>query len=727
MLISKKRANPRDVLGGKGAEMRTFLYIIGLLLVLLYLVLGLDDFIWDLLTLFKRRGYRKQRLELSRLRSVPPKLLAMTVAAWHESNVLGDVIDNVIATTDYPRSMYHIFLGVYPNDPETISVAKQLAKRYGNVHVIINDKPGPTSKAQNLNHVIREIKKFEKCKNWRFASLTIHDSEDVVHPYELLATNYLLETHDAMQFPVFPIMRMPTFRSFFRTITTGTYADEFAENHFTTMVGRYSAGAFVPSAGTGFALSRKTLESFGDGDVLPSTSLTEDYRLSLTLFERGIQMYYVLEKVPRVDDRGRRRWDYITTRSLFPNTFRAAVRQKTRWILGITMQSFRFRDIFADRNLPLVGRYTLYKDLKAKVGNLLVFIGYPVFVYFIVSLFTPLTPIYPKGTLSWYLCFVVTAMMIERQLYRAVSIYNVYGMRSVFFSCLFPPLFPIRLVWGNVINMVSTFRAYRQKYFARKKDSAPKKVLPQEEFRRYVPDDAAVQSPAAASPKPIAWAKTDHDFLDKAVLERYRRTLGDTLLARGLLTPPELADALASARKAGTTLGSWLRSQNRISEEQLLDALSDVRHIPFVPEADLEWFDFSQFSGKFDLTELQSLPAVPLLRTETGTVFGFCDESPSGAPSALRQLYGQEILPVYLTRQAVQRGLQLLASGSGTPPDSSPILSLYALGKLNWEQVLLVHSACAATQADEAEMLFRMGLSDRLISSRPQSAAAFAS
>ncbi len=29
-----------------------------------------------------------------------------------------DVITNFLNTTDYPKSMYHLFVGVYPNDPE---------------------------------------------------------------------------------------------------------------------------------------------------------------------------------------------------------------------------------------------------------------------------------------------------------------------------------------------------------------------------------------------------------------------------------------------------------------------------------------------------------------------------------------------------------------------------------------------------------------------------------
>ena len=296
------------------------LYFIGLFLAMLYLVMGFDDFIWDLVTLTFRRRYRKQRLDFKELNSRPPKLLALAVAAWHEDNVLGDVISNIVESTDYPKSMYHIFLGVYPNDAASIQVARTLEKTYSNIHVVINDTPGPTSKAQNLNYVIQQIQVFEQEKGIKFAALTIHDSEDVVHPLELKVTNYLLETHEAMQFPVFPMMRMPKFSNFFQNLTTGTYADEFAENHFSTMVSRYTAKAFVPSAGTGFTLSRETLESFGKDYVLPKDSLTEDYRLSLTLYEKGIEMYYVLEKVPRINKNGKLTWDFVTTRSIFPNT-----------------------------------------------------------------------------------------------------------------------------------------------------------------------------------------------------------------------------------------------------------------------------------------------------------------------------------------------------------------------------------------------------------------------
>ena len=581
-------------------------------------------------------------------------------------------------------------------------MAKSLAERYYNVHVVVNARPGPTSKAQNINHVIRQIRLFEQEHGWEFAALTIHDSEDVVHPYELLVTNYLLDTHDALQFPVFPLLRMPKFSNFFKYITSGTYADEFAENHYTTMVNRYMAKAFVPSAGTGFVLSRKTLAYFGGEDVLPSDSLTEDYRLSLTLFENNIRLYYVLERVPRVNNKGVVVWDFVTTRSMFPNTFKTAVKQKTRWILGITMQSVRFRDIFLTKGIPLTARYSLYKDIKAKVGNLLSVIGYPVLIYFFVSLFMPLQPIFPIGSLSWWLSLAVTAMMLERQIFRAFSIYNVYGMRSVFFACLFPPIFPIRLIWGNLINMVATVKAFKQRIFQGKAAA-----------RRP-------QSAGGANPTSIKWAKTDHVFLEKQVLQRYRRTIGDILLERGYITTEVLQDALRKAEKNGEKIGTYLIRNELVGEDELLDALSRVRHTQHVSARHLERYGLARFAGQFDELLLRSLHALPLMPCDGGFVFAICDESSVDVKTIIRNTYGIDVTVVFFTRLAVLRGLDIMFSHE--PADNNYDTSaacLYENRKIDCEQVILARNYTYKTGKTEDEVLREMGL-------YPRSAAATA-
>jgi len=39
---------------------------------------------------------------------------------------------------------------------------------------------------------------FEKEHFCRFAAVTVHDSEDVVHPYEFKVTNFLVDQYDAL-------------------------------------------------------------------------------------------------------------------------------------------------------------------------------------------------------------------------------------------------------------------------------------------------------------------------------------------------------------------------------------------------------------------------------------------------------------------------------------------------------------------------------------------------
>lgn len=687
------------------------LYTIGLCLVILYLLMGIDDLVWDLSSLIHRRLFKEQKMSVEELNSTTPKLLAMMIAAWHEDNVLGSVVENMIESVQYPRSMYHIFLGVYPNDSATIAVAEALSEKYDNVHVIINDLPGPTSKAQNLNHVIREIKKFEKQFGWKFQSITVHDSEDVIHPDELLATNCLLEKYPAVQFPVFPLMEMPTFRNFFKNITVNTYADEFAENHFTTMVNRCSMKAFVPSAGTGFALSRAVIESFGDEDVLPRDSLTEDYRLSLTLHEKGMQLHYVLEKLPRLKNDGKMHWDYIATRSRFPSTYRAAVKQKTRWILGITMQSFRLKDVFKTKDMNAVSKYTLYKDSKAKIGNLLSMVGYPILIYFLCSLFIDLPPIYPKYTLSWWLCCFVTFMMLERQFFRCIALYNVYGLRTVFFSVFFPPLFPLRLIWGNIINLESTVRAYCQFLSGRGKKQEKNIAKKENEKAENKIKTEVKQSTTNSKPlKPIAWAKTDHEFLDKKILLRYRRNLGDILLQRDEINIDDLKYALEN--KGNELLGSYLVKNGFVTYDQIVIALATSTMIPYTLEKDLSSYPVYTTCNSLNYKWNENNPAIPLFKINNQCIIGCTVDITDEILRNLSQQFKSEIALVYITEEAFLNAKEKINSSSKLDVDLMDSIEGKLLNeqRINYEQYVLVRNVCLSHKCTSSEALLSMGL-----------------
>ena len=665
---------------------RNTLYIIGLLLALLYLITGLDDFIWDVFSYTKRRKYKKSRLDFKELRTTPPKIVAMTIGAWNESAVIGAVIENLISSIQYPKSMYHLFVGVYPNDKATIAIVAEIEKRIPNVHMVVNCLSGPTTKAQNINYLITQIKEYEKQCGWKFASITVHDAEDVVHPYELIVTNYMIDQYDALQFPVFPLMQMPRFNNFFKTMTVGTYADEFAENHFNTMVGRCSTGAFVPSAGTGFALSRKTIDSFETDEILPNSSLTEDYRLSLTLYEKGLAMHYVLEMIPRVSRDNKINFDYVATRSMFPTTFKTAVKQKTRWILGITMQSIELKDVFAKNDLTFVGRYSIYRDLKAKIGNLLVFVGYPVLIYFFASFFIPLTPIYPYFTLSWYLSLLVTIMMIERQISRSISIYNVYGFKSVFFACLLPPILPIRIIWGNIINLTATIKAYKQSLAGNKEKKKTNNKK-----------------------KNFIWSKTDHTFLPKEVLSRYHRTFGDVLIEKGIVDPETLKESLKN-KPLNTQIGKYLVDNSIITNEQLLVVLAHIKRIQYVNMGDFSSYDLLSLASRFDKDLLEKLMVLPIVFADDSYVVAYSENSPNNAQTILREKLGIKIVSAFTSDEMVKKGLAIMFGNEKSEFKATAAFDLLKAGKINMEQYIIVCNNAITMGKSHDEILCNMGL-----------------
>ncbi|MDD6195541.1 MAG: glycosyltransferase [[Clostridium] aminophilum] len=640
-------------------EWETVVRTVGFIMILLYFLCGIDDSIWFLYSFLAGIRYHRngedEELDFVKLRNTPPKMLAVTIAAWHEANVIGDVITNFLNTTDYPKSMYHLFVGVYPNDPDTISAVERMSRIYPNVHPVVNCQNGPTTKAQNINHVIRQIHLFEKERKIRFASLTVHDSEDVIHTYELLATNYLIDRHDALQFPVFPIMEMPRFSNFFRQITTATYADEFAENHYISLVGRRNLHAFVPCAGTGFAISGRRLAEFGDRDVLPAESLTEDYLLSLTLYKKGIPLHYVLNRLPRVMKNGKVSMDFLTTRSMFPNTFAAAVRQKTRWTYGITMQSVSMKDVFAANGVSFAGRYSFYKDLKAKVVNLIPIVGYLVSIYCLFAAAFGLEPLYREGTPVYYMAEAVFVMMIIRQIFRGYALFCVYGMRSVFFGCLLPPLFPIRLIYGNIINFAATLQAVRMKLFGEKRTG--EKKTGEENAGEEITGGEKTSGEAGAAPegnRKIQWAKTDHEFLNRHQLRRYRRMIGDVLICQGYLTAEQFRDCLGQVDKEhGEQIGEYLIRKKVITEEQMVRALAHVKHIQFIPDEVVRCLKLWKDPERFDYRRLCEDRIFPLTIENNTCIIGISSRTKEAAVEAFRIRYGLGIRKMYLTEHMI--------------------------------------------------------------------------
>lgn len=570
------------------------IYYIGLIYAILVILLSIDNIFWEIyyFILKRTKKMKDDTLSIKDLESVTPKLLAIIIAAYNEENVLEAVIENIIDTQEYPASMYHIFIGVYPNDPKTKEIAEKIDKKYSHVHSITHVLEGPSSKADNINNVIENMYKYEAENNLRFKGIIIHDSEDIVHPYEFLLDNYLFETKSALQIPVFPLQEMPRLSNLFTNLVSGTYADEFAENHVRTLYARNAANAFVPSAGTGFGLRRDVLESFPDSNVFPVGSLTEDFKLSLQLKEKGFDVYYPLETVTRLDYQKNEKIEFIATRSMFPKTYKAAVKQKTRWIYGITMQSFKLKDILFSKNLNLQSKYSLYKDWKAKFANLLILPGYIVLTYFIFSLFLDIPIMYPMYSLSWYLVVFLTLLMAQKQFVRFFAVKKVYGIRSALMASLIPPFLPLRLVVGNFINFHATFNAWRMKIFKpKKKDNKNKK-------NKHKPK----------------WSKTDHEFLEKNILKRFKRNTGDDLLKKELISIENLNKALNMANTKKMFIGETIVALDLVPEIEVIKSIAVINKREFLNKPIGRFAHRNKES--YDLDLLMDIEAIPLFETD---------------------------------------------------------------------------------------------------------------
>lgn len=492
-----------------------------------------------------RRRYPRLRLESLAVREEAP--FALMVPAWKEFEVIAKMIENTNATLAYQD--FRIFVGTYPNDGETQAEVDRMARRYRNVRRVDVPHDGPTCKADCLNAIVQEVFREEERNGQTFAGIVIHDSEDVIHPLELKVFNHLVGRKDLIQLPVLSLERK------WHEWVAGTYQDDFAEWHSKDMVVRESMTGVVPCAGTGMCYSRRALaalwEETGQAPFNTAT-LTEDYDFSFRLSRYGMKQAFVripLRYSVRAGTPGAslEREDLLGVREFFPSTFRAAYRQRARWILGIGLQGWETLGWKGD----LKAKYFMFRDRKGLFTSLINMLAYLLLGAIgglaLLGGSAGEAPTLPDGFApdGWLagLAQINAGFMANRVLQRFLFVRRLYGFAH---GALSIP----RIIVSNMVNFFAASRAWRQYLVHR------------------------------ITGRSLTWDKTAHAFPTGSQMQPFRRKLGDILLQWNELDQPHLDQALEAQRSTGRRLGHILVERCGLSEAHLADAIAFQSDLP---------------------------------------------------------------------------------------------------------------------------------------------------
>lgn len=493
-------------------------------LAILLLASGVDDFIPILICLRQWLLVRKEMPVRPLLEgTAEPRRIAIFVPCWKESAVIGNMVRHNLAAIRYTN--YNFFLGTYPNDEPTIAEARKLADFFPNVHVAVCNRAGPTSKADCLNTIFRQMGEFETQTGAWFDTVVLHDAEDIIHPDALSLINRERFEYDMVQVPVLPL---PTRWS---EITHGVYCDEFSEFQTIDMRAREYSGSFVPSNGVGTGFARPILDQLARerGDVFDAASLTEDYEIGVYI--RAAKYKQTFAPLVRGEN------DLVATREYFPRTVRTAIRQRTRWVTGIALQCWERHGWRGDWRT----KYWFWRDRKGLVTNPLSLLTNFLFVAGLADLAISAAQHRP-----WM--FAVNNPGILR-LSVATMLLQCFriGLRMVCVGRLFGPSFatgvPLRVFHSNLINCFASLRAV-WRYGQARRDG-----------------------------KAHVWLKTDHAYPNRDALVRHRGGLGEVLIQSRMISQEQLNWSRAMISD-DEDLGDWLYAMGLVSEEDLCRARS---------------------------------------------------------------------------------------------------------------------------------------------------------
>ena len=180
------------------------------------------------------------------------------------------------------------------------------------------------------------------------------------------------------------------------------------------------------------------------GVPFDADSLVEDYEVGLRLAELGGRGVFV--RLPERDGGG-----LVAVRAYFPATIDAAVRQKTRWLVGIALAGW---DRLGWRG-GLAERWMRLRDRRAILAALVTAAAYLALLLWAVSAgwhgWRGAVPP-PFGAALTGLCWLNLGLLGWRLAMRCWMVRRAHGWRETLRA-------PIRMVVGNIIAILAARRA----------------------------------------------------------------------------------------------------------------------------------------------------------------------------------------------------------------------------------------------------------------------------
>jgi adsorption protein B len=351
--------------------------------------------------------------------SSQPGTLAIFIPAWNEANVIAAMLRHALRR--WEQANYRLFVGVYPNDPDTLREVESVAIDDPRITVGMTERPGPTTKADCLNCLWHIMLREEEQTGTHFKAVILHDAEDVVHADEIRLFDFLIDRFALVQLPVLPLLEKG---SLWSRMIAGHYADEFAEAHGKYLAMREALGASIPSAGVGCAFARDSLAALiieGASGPFDDSSLTEDYETGLRIADQGGRGIFV-----RIRDA---QGQLVCTREHFPDSVKASVRQKARWIVGIALSGW---DRMGWNGGPME-LWMRFRDRRSALAALILFTAYLTLLLWgllgLINLVHPVPDMPLTPVLEWLL-WLNLFLMLWRFTMRALFVGRAYGWRQ---------------------------------------------------------------------------------------------------------------------------------------------------------------------------------------------------------------------------------------------------------------------------------------------------------